>query len=122
MHTENGKKVLTMAEYIEREATIELLRRLGSRDYRREKGTIQEAIKMVCFPEYTPSADVAPVRHGRWIDKPLIKSFKHTNIPVVECSACGIDFCDIINNHYFMYKYCPNCGAKMDGGVDDASV
>lgn len=61
-----------------------------------------------------PAADVAQVRHGRWIDKPLIKSFKHTNIPVVECSACGIDFCDIINNHYFMYKYCPNCGAKMD--------
>ena len=43
-----------MAEYIEREATIELLRSLGSRDYRREKGTIQEAIKMVSFSEYTP--------------------------------------------------------------------
>ena len=52
---------MIMAEYIEREATIELLRSLGSRDYRREKGTIQEAIKMVSFPEYTPSADVARV-------------------------------------------------------------
>ena len=61
------------------------------------------------------SADVATVRHGRWVDKPLIKSFKHTNIPVVECSECGIDFCDIINNHYFMYRFCPNCGARMDG-------
>ena len=30
-----------MAEYIEREATIKLLRSLGSRDYRREKVTIQ---------------------------------------------------------------------------------
>ena len=69
-----------------------------------------------------PAADVASVVHGRWVDKPLIKSFKHTNIPVVECSACGIDFCDIINNHYFMYKYCPNCGAKMDGGVEDACL
>ena len=64
------------------------------------------------------AADATPVRHGRWVNKPLIKSFKHTNIPVVECSACGIDFCDIINNHYFMYKYCPFCGAKMDGGAD----
>ena len=62
----------------------------------------------------TTIADVAHVRHGWWIDKPLIKSFKRTNIPVVECSACGIYFCDIINNHYFMYHYCPNCGAKMD--------
>ena len=50
-----------MAEYIEREATIELLRSLGRRDYRREKGTIQDAIKMVSFSEYTPAADVAPV-------------------------------------------------------------
>lgn len=58
---EKGKKVLTMAEYIEREATIELLRSIGSRDYRREKGTIQEAIKMISFSEYTPAADVAPV-------------------------------------------------------------
>ena len=115
MATAASGRGIIMAEYIEREATIKLLRSLGSRDYRREKGTIQEAIKMVSFPEYTPSADVAPVRHGRWVDKQLIKSFKHTNIPVVECSACGIDFCDIINNHYFMYKYCPNCGAKMDG-------
>ena len=54
-----------MADYIEREATIKLLRSLGSRDYRREKGTIQEAIKMVSFPEYTPSADVVPMVHGQ---------------------------------------------------------
>ncbi len=49
------------AEYIEREATVELLRSLGSRDYRREKGTIQDAIKMIQSQTYTPSADVAPV-------------------------------------------------------------
>ena len=66
-----------------------------------------------------PTVDAVPVRHGRWVDKQLIKSFKHTNIPVVECSACGIDFCDIINNHYFMYNYCPNCGAKMDGELNE---
>ena len=54
------------------------------------------------------------VKHGWWMDRPEIKSFKYTNIPVVECSECGIIFCDIINNHHFMYHYCPNCGAKMD--------
>ena len=61
-----------MAEYIEREATIELLRSLGSRDYRREKGTIQEAIKMVSFSEYTPAADVARVTRRK-----DCKHFKH---------------------------------------------
>ena len=111
VHTENGKKVLTMDEYIEREATIELLRSLGSRDYRREKGTIQEAIKMVSFPEYTPSADVAPVRHGRWkCNKP--------------CPVCGGDRFEGLDADIWADwepPYCPNCGAKMDGGKNDAA-
>ena len=94
-----------MADYIEREATIKLLRSLGSRDYRREKGTIQEAIKMVSFPEYTPSADVAPVRHGQWIMHD--DEFGLT----CECSACHIETMGDGN-------YCPNCGAKMDGDAD----
>lgn len=94
-----------MTEYIEREATIELLQSLGSRDYRREKGTIQEAIKMVSFPEYTPSADVAPVRHGRWEEA--------DDGDGVVCSLCGTDFCTLINDTD-TFLYCPNCGAKMD--------
>ena len=48
-------------EYISREKTLALLKSLGSRDYRREKGTIQDAIKMISSAEYTPAADVAPV-------------------------------------------------------------
>ena len=97
-----------MAEYIEREATIELLRSLGSRDYRREKGTIQEAIKMVSFPEYTPSADVAPVRHGRWVHTDLASHWLGKD----ECSECTYhkkDRSDLSHNNY-----CPYCGAKMD--------
>ena len=54
-------------EYISREKTLELLKSLSSRDYRRKKGTIQDAIKMISYAVYTPAADVAPVRHGRWI-------------------------------------------------------
>ena len=96
-----------MAEYIEREATIELLRSLGSRDYRREKGTIQEAIKMVSFPEYTPSADVAPVRHGRWNDS-LARIAPY-------CSVCGHSHRCLIRTP----NYCPNCGAKMDGELNE---
>ena len=97
-----------MAEYIEREATIELLRSLGSRDYRREKGTIQEAIKMISFSEYTPDADVAQVRHGRWEKAENIKP---------KCSACG-EYHLFAWTDYMKCNYCPNCGAKMDGGSD----
>ena len=104
---EKGK---TMAkEYIEREATIELLRSIGSRDYRREKGTIQEAIKLVSFSEYTPAADVAPVRHAKWVDN--------------HCTACGMmpmgdemwknrDFEPPLFERFM--DYCPSCGALMD--------
>ena len=48
-------------EYISRDKTLALLKSLGSRDYRREKGTIQDAIKMISSSAYTPAADVAPV-------------------------------------------------------------
>ena len=95
-----------MAEYIEREATIELLRSLGSRDYRREKGTIQEAIKMVSFSEYTPIADVAPVRHGRW---------EWDTEDIYRCSNCAEkSHVKEVMGHP-EWDYCPNCGARMHG-------
>ena len=102
--SENGKKVLTMAEYIEREATVKLLRSLGSRDCRREKGTIQEAIKMVSFSEYTPAVDVAPVRHGRWEVVVGSDGKEH-----MVCTVCRKQQ-DLTG----VFSYCPNCGAKMD--------
>lgn len=119
-----GEKMVTgMDKYIDREDLVEWLKRIPLKDLSDGRGLcrvifeddFKRAIKKI--PKGI-IVDVAPVRHGRWVDKPLIKSFKNTNIPVVECSACGIDFCDIINNHYFMYKFCPNCGAKMDRGAD----
>lgn len=95
-----------MAEYIEREKTVELLRSLGNREYRKENGTIQEAIKMIFYPEYTPTADVAPVVHGRWI------SFLGGDHIMPEryyrCSRCG-------RVESRRQPYC-HCGAKMDGG------
>ena len=56
-----------------------------------------------------PTIDVAPVRHGRWVSVP------HKLARV--CSVCNRDepykFADIDAD---VYDYCPNCGAKMDGG------
>ena len=91
-----------MAEYIERERTVELLRSLGNREYRKEKGTIQDAIKMISYPEYTPSADVAPVVHGRWMP-----FHSEAAGDIQYCSACEIGF-DAKTD------YCPHCGAKME--------
>ena len=51
-----------------------------------------------------PAADVAPVVHGEWI---------HHDDGVVTCSECG-------NAESSDSYYCRYCGAKMDGGTDNA--
>lgn len=63
------------------------------------------------FAEYLyelPTADVAPVVHGRWV------THYRSGTPVAEgyVSTC----CDMWNNR--KSDYCPHCGAKMDGGAD----
>ncbi len=51
-----------------------------------------------------PSADVQPVRHGKWVM--TWHNLFRAKLPV--CSYC---------DSYGVYKtkYCPNCGARMDG-------
>ena len=58
-----------------------------------------------------PTADVAPVVHGRWV------THYRSGTPVSDgyVSTC----CDMWNNR--KSDYCPNCGAKMDGGGGDAA-
>lgn len=60
---------------------------------------ISAAIKEL---EAFPTADVAPVRHGHWIDN------KHTDTAI--CSECKCVFADETN-------YCPNCGSRMGGEI-----
>ncbi len=40
---------------IDADETIKVLKSLGNRDYRREKGTIQDAEKMLSYDGYTPT-------------------------------------------------------------------
>ena len=56
------------------------------------------------YIERLPAADVAPVVHGKWGDNGIAGSI------LVKCSVCGFD-CGANS-----FSYCPNCGAKMDGG------
>ena len=62
----------------------------------------------------SPAADVAPVRHGRWIkdNNSLQTDDYYCCYFDYNCSECG----NVVNNRYELPKYCPNCGAKMDGG------
>ena len=57
-----------------------------------------------------PTIDVALVRHGRWVSVP------HKLARV--CSVCNRDEpYKFANINADVYDYCPNCGAKMDGGA-----
>ena len=48
--------------------------------------------------------DVAPVRHGRWVQ---------TKAPFMnECEDCSVCGYRTVWGH--RYNYCPNCGCKMD--------
>lgn len=52
------------------------------------------------------TADIAPVRHGRW------RLSEYAGINYYQCSLCGHSVSPTA------YNYCPNCGAKMDGAKD----
>ena len=69
-----------------------------------------------CRNQQFPAADVAPVRHGRWIC--IRKGYEE-----YECSVChGMDSncSDYYADHVVTeQEYCPNCGAKMDGELNE---
>ena len=56
--------------------------------------------------ENAPTVDAAPVVHGEWV-----KSNPHNRF--MDCSVCGF------YQDHTTFNYCPNCGAKMDGGKKD---
>ena len=92
-----------MAEYIEREKVL-------------SKAAPVEGCFSDMISAYDvimlPTADVAPVRHGRWEKQSGLYS----------CSECGKTCpydvqADVIE--YWACNYCPNCGAKMDGELNE---
>ena len=73
-----------------------------------------------------PAADVAPMVHGRWLDRPKNQGLKDEEIGTVGmvdgeprsscyCSECG-EWLVASDEYAVKGNYCPNCGAKMDGG------
>lgn len=66
-----------------------------------------------------PAADVAEVVHGEW----LRADDDWNSLTTIQCSLCREEWCFETDDDVSLlnYKYCPNCGAKMDGGNDDAT-
>lgn len=71
-----------------------------------------------------PSADVVTVVHGKWIvGKEIAREWfgdhtLHIDYEDYKCSVCGLTLDRLLYcvDGSLFYKYCPRCGAKMDGG------
>ena len=84
-----------MTEYIRRKDAAKLLGHIFGVDVVRRLHEV-------------PAADVAEVVHGHWRDNGIAGSV------LVKCTVCGFD-CGASS-----FFYCPACGAKMDGGGNEA--
>ena len=111
----------TMSDLISREA---LVRKMNERYCKIDNGRAFKGIKIPvvdgvrmheieCCIGMIQCEDVIeaePVRHGRWIcpDYDFSDYWK--------CSACNEEFYFEYDPSEGLCHYCPNCGAKMDGG------
>ena len=115
-----------MDEYISRKAAIAYIREQSEECQKAfeelggESGIYADAYNDLAEDFYSiPAADVAPVVHGRWISWEEAGNFvpspdRH------ECSVCHDAAQVLVNGFELLSDYCPNCGAKMDGGADNA--
>ena len=89
-----------MAEYLEKEAFKSWMEENITKN-----PVILESI------DYAPSADVEPVRHGHWVEHD-----EDTWSNEAECSECHkrIGHSGLPDRFLREFKYCHNCGAKMD--------
>lgn len=94
-----------MAEYIEREAAEDA----AGEAY-------LKGLNPVWAVRDVPTADVVPVVHGRWSES---KEHFYLNNGCKEWINFYCSECDAPNNS--PTDYCPHCGAKMDGGADNAA-
>lgn len=58
--------------------------------------------------DHSDTVDAVEVAHGRW------EQARFTEAPLYICSECD-------KPEYKQHRYCPNCGAKMDGGNDNVN-
>ena len=93
-----------MKEYIEREAIEKMLENAQIITCGEYCGYCTEDVNLGRIP----AADVAPVRHGRWIE--LSRTSK--------CSGCGFE----TGRYEPARKFCPACGCCMIGDDEHDTV
>lgn len=97
-------------DLISREALIEMLKEKLNRRYNAQFTAGDAIARVLHRVKKLPAVDAEPVRHGQWLQSVKSWAWPHD----IVCSMCGAEY-----NFYQPPRYCPDCGAKMDGGQED---
>lgn len=100
-----------MDEYIDREALITKFKKIELGEHGLVERLFADGVYAVIAA--FPAADVVPVVYGRWGTG---RFNLETGNYETQCTRCR-NF-----SKEYGKPYCPNCGAKMDGGDDDACL
>jgi len=98
-----------MSEYIKRDTALKIIdnyaKTVEEKNSQAAIQAVRDIVAVIC-----PVEDVAPVIHGCW-----------KNIGGDEwcCNCCGYVKTTESRNDRPAYKFCPDCGARMDGDSND---
>lgn len=56
------------------------------------------------------------MKHGEWLEKEVSRITLDGEMQSARCSCCGRYHTTPFLYYFTEYRYCPNCGARMDGG------
>lgn len=94
--------VSRMTDYISREAALLSMTPIVKRASERNRNILSAVKQCVDAINWCPAANVAPVRHGRWVE--------------LEDGDCKCSLCGCYHHAWEAHGYyCQHCGARMDG-------
>ena len=103
-----------MDEYVLKEDILKYLEKKSSIEISNNSvigKDISRAIDVLyCDIDNMTSADVQPVKYGRWICEFYNDVF---DVYQADCSVCKKESTDKYDKVSESYEYCPHCGAKM---------
>ena len=104
-----------MTKYLELEAAVQAFKNFDAGRADSPPCTLLTPEEFAEYLYELPTADVAPVVHGRW-------EWLGPNRLVTDCMCGTCSVCKVRSKYIVNTMLCPNCGACMDGGDSNACL
>ena len=82
----------------------------------KDKARVDEITNCIAETVNAPTVDAVEVVHGIWTPVDVIAKKAGYSVRYYHHAECKVNPCRLFE---CMDDYCPNCGAKMDGGNED---